>query len=449
MFSAKKLELKPLKPFVLRIREGYLVGLAMDPGEGSPCVNCVTLWLETRKVWVEPAKLSDLKVRRDVLADLIEANDGHVFYEITQDGMANRLETVVFPHPDCVCEKTNYVGPKKISENSNFAFSPLVQIKCARFATPSGNLWLTSASGQTPLKQKLVTVYAVQSEKQASRLLAVERWMKRAANDEISHRLETGDAVPVEALQTGDVEVRNAREGREKRTAYETLGAGATREEAILHGLFELAKQRTLKQYSSSVKNPMLIVGANNWLRMKVPFFLLQQFDLHLLFYPNSSQAWVVGLAAFSRMSVEEKPVFVFEAHAEVGKAVEGAIYRLLETVRSQDFDGESWNEKQSKQTSARASKLNMWWTHWIYRCPKISLKDVLHLEAYPKTVETWRDYYRDGQDKVSILAINHSLLPSTIRHLVRLEMASNEKASNVRNINGIATWSDFRDGLQ
>ena len=33
-----------LKPYVLKVKEGFLLGLAMDPEKGAPCANCVFLW---------------------------------------------------------------------------------------------------------------------------------------------------------------------------------------------------------------------------------------------------------------------------------------------------------------------------------------------------------------------------------------------------------------------
>ena len=82
----------------------------------------------------------------------------------------------------------------------------------------------------------------------------------------------------------------------------------------------------------------MLIVGANNWLRTRVPFFLLQQYDLHLLFYPNSMPSWVVGIAAFSRVKVDEKPIFAFGSASQIGNAMDLAVFKILELCRPDDL---------------------------------------------------------------------------------------------------------------
>ena len=91
--------------------------------------------------------------------------------------------------------------------------------------------------------------------------------------------------------------------------------------------------------------------------------------------------------------------------------------------------------------------KLGMWWTHWIYRCPKISLKDVLHLEPYPRSLEAWKDYFRDGQEKVSIVSVNNEAMPSQIRTLVRLNVES-DTAQVASNVQGIGIWRDFMNSL-
>ena len=145
----------------------------MDPKKGGPCAGCVELWLGNAMSSLQ-SSLSDLKIRRDILVDLMGENKGHVFHEITQDGSSTRLECVVFPHPDCQCDRNTYVGPEKLTDKTNFAFSPLVRVESTRFGTPDGNLWLTSATGQSPLTREHITVYGGGKEKCDSRLQAVE-----------------------------------------------------------------------------------------------------------------------------------------------------------------------------------------------------------------------------------------------------------------------------------
>lgn len=434
-----------LKPFLLKIREGFLLGLAPEPDQSSPCAGCVQMWLIDRDVNVERVELSALTVRRELIPELLAENNGHVFYEIDLDGTYTRLEAIVYPHPNCSCEKTNYIPPREITKRTNFAFSPLTQVKVARFGTPDGNLWLASATGEAPLAQETFTCYGVDKDKELARFKAVDEWMKRCVITDLPKRLSNGETVPAEILQTGNVELISR--SLPKQASFEGMGVGANKEEATLDALFGLAKVRTLKKYASNMKNPMLVVGANNWMRTKVPFYLLQQYDLHLLFYPNSTQAWVVGLAAFSRQRLDEKPAFVFAAEADIHKAIDQLFFKIVEVLRPSEPETEIPRVPE-EHPRGMGTKLHMWWTHWIYRCPKISLKDVLHLEPYPRNLEHWRNYFRDGQDLVSVLAVNNHYLPSQIRTLVKLKLSSSDPLHAVTNINGIGTWNDFRDAL-
>ena len=67
-----------LKSFLLHTRDGYLIGMAADPELGSPCPQCVRLWLVDRNVWVEHGEISELRIKQDLLATLIQDNKPHV-----------------------------------------------------------------------------------------------------------------------------------------------------------------------------------------------------------------------------------------------------------------------------------------------------------------------------------------------------------------------------------
>src|SRR5690606_14472761 len=151
---------------------GFLIGLAMPPEKGSPCVNCVLSWLRDRDVWAEIRLVSDLNVRKDVLAELIALNDNQVMYEISRMGDVTRMESVVFPHPECRCQKTGFVGKLEWNKNVNFAFSPIYQLKCARYGTPNGNLWLTAAAGEAPGSGHSISTFGVARDREASRFQA-------------------------------------------------------------------------------------------------------------------------------------------------------------------------------------------------------------------------------------------------------------------------------------
>ena len=174
----------------------------MEPKKGGPCAGCVELWLRQRNVELQRIAISDLKIRRDILVDLMSENKGHIFYEISRDGTCSRLDCVVFPHPECQCDRGQYIGPEKLTDKTNFAFSPLVRVESTRFGTPDGNLWLTSATGQSALTREMITVYGGGKEKCDSRLQAVESWLKRAAVADMSFRAARGETFGAEILPT-------------------------------------------------------------------------------------------------------------------------------------------------------------------------------------------------------------------------------------------------------
>jgi hypothetical protein len=285
----------------------------------------------------------------------------------------------------------------------------------------------------------------VERDKEVSRKKAVDEWMKKAIEADLPIRVRRGELIASEVLQTGDFELMKRDQSSEN--ILSAMGAGPNREEATLNALIDLAKATTLRRYAHSMKNPMLIVGANEYIRSKAPFFLLQQYDLHLLFYPNSMQAWVVGLVAVSRQRTDEKPVFVFSAHTDIKEALDQLFCKILEALKPEEQITGSPVLRRDKADSI-SSQMNMWWIHWIYRCSKINLKDILSLESYSRKLSQWRDYYRDGQEEASILSVNNPYLPTQIRTVVKVQIPLRDRIHNVRNINGIGTWSDFRDAL-
>jgi hypothetical protein len=438
-----------LSPFVLRFNEGYLIGLAAEPGEGSPCVHCCELWLTRRRITSERLTVNDLPVRKELITELVAGNSPHVFYEVAKDGTASRLDCWVFPHPLCGCNREGFVVPGHKAKKINFAFSPITQLKCARFTTPSGNVWLTSASGASPLSENTIQVYAAGRDREASRLAAVDEWLKRAAFAELAMGVTQGRPSVVEDFRTGKLDMASA--NSLMGMIPEGVGAGNNREQATLNAMCALARSRTLRKYSSTMKSPMLMVGTNNWVRNRVPFYLLQQYDLHLLFYPNSTPTWVVGLAAVSRVSTVEPPVFVFGSGADITDALDSVLLKMLERCRPADWQrediGNEATAERDRNKLQRQSKLGLWWTHWIYRCPKISLKDVLHLEPYKPTVQHWREYFNDGQEKLSLMELNTPFIPTGLRSVVKVN-SPQEAQQGVRNVNGIATWASFAEAV-
>jgi hypothetical protein len=433
-----------LKPFVLKLRYGYLLGAAVDPDKGAPCAGCYSKWLTQRNVWNEPCALDDLLVRRELVAELLSENSAHICYEIAFDGTSTRLDNLVFPHPDCNCDKQNYQVNTSLNKSTNFAFSPIFEIKSARFGTPDGNQWLTSATGEALMSREKKTGYGVDANKEASRQKAVAEWLKQSVAVDLPVRLQFGENLSSEVLPSG---MHGILQKSSLNVGEVTTGAGASREEAILDALVEMAKKETLQKYSATGKNPMLVVGANNWIRTQVPFFLLQQYDLHLLFYPNAMQAWVVGLAAFSRQKVEAKPIFCFAADVDMVTALKKVLGQILKICQPGEWI-EPVSAGEDPDQALKNARLNLWWTHWIYRCSKVSLKDLLHLEKYAGLLDDWRNYFRDGQEPVTVVNLNSSGLPTKLKYLVGVYRPESSQVLPRRNVRGIGTWANFRDNL-
>jgi hypothetical protein len=192
------------------------------------------------------------------------------------------------------------------SKRLNFAFSSILQIKSTRYGTQNGNVWLSIATQDN---------------------------------------------------------------------GTTTFGYGNDKEESRINAAFPDTKSKDVAQhvvnhFQSQHKQPMLIVGANNWVRQYVPFYLLQEYDIFTLFYPNSLNTWVCGIMAMSRTNPRAKPIWSFDSNQTSEKALKNALWGLIH--QTMDCELEEHNPK-----------LNVWATQWIYKCPKIGLRDILALEKY------------------------------------------------------------------
>jgi GGDEF domain-containing protein len=176
-----------------------------------------------------------------------------------------------------------------------------------------------------------------------------------------------------------------------------TYGVGASKEEAnnvaVDGGLkFEEPTPRSLMDLE---KPPKLVVGANNFLRNKVPFFLLQQYDLFLFIHPSPEGESRVGILSMPRMKYgEEKYLSVFGS--DINKAIDSAIGALL-IQRAANLDEVTDPENKLPARDDKAEKRAAWLTHWIYRQEKVSLKalgdadTVLHQDPIPPDSEIER----------------------------------------------------------
>lgn len=273
----------------LKIRDGWLIG-------NAPCQRCIELWLTERNVHHEPCELSDIPNHLSFFNLPIG-----IFYEVYSDNTYTKLDCYIEKNPNCICNNNTI---KAQTKKLNFAFSSIREIKCARYGTPTGNLWVASAT-----KRGITTLAASDNREDARNKAALPNTM------------------PIE------------------------------------------------EQYG----NPLLIVGTSTWIRERVPFFLLQQFDIHLLFYPTSKEVYQIGILAQSRIG-QQPPIFVYGQGASTIDAIMNAIYELVVFVVPDEWKTDKENAKElSKLDKVR----HLWYTNWIYRQAKVSLRDILHLESY------------------------------------------------------------------
>jgi len=117
---------------------------------------------------------------------------------------------------------------------------------------------------------------------------------------------------------------------------------------------------------SEGFKSPMLVVGANAYMRdtasrLKVKGFA--DWDMHLLFFPTADNVYRVGILGVSRHNDNQAFLSCGEADT-VDRAINNAF-------RSEHV-----------AIDLRPHAM-LWLQHAIYRCPKVALKDLLSLESY------------------------------------------------------------------
>jgi hypothetical protein len=163
-------------------------------------------------------------------------------------------------------------------------------------------------------------------------------------------------------------------------------GVGLTRDESRKNALGGKTPGKTghpdfipeIGKEAAEHKQGHLVVGANNYLRNKLPFFLLQQYDHHIIHHQDEQGTHHVGVIALHRQHPDHAPI-VTHASGETGeKALTGALHQQLIEARPTEFDEDHNPVSSQKSGAPHQSKKNTWLTHWIYRQPKKSLKDLL-----------------------------------------------------------------------
>lgn len=397
---------------VFRISTGYLLGFFPESNIASPCARCIEKWLTEQNEFLEKASPEEIVVRQDLVKELEIQKDPHTLYEVTPKGEAIKHENLVFPHPNCSCNKSNFILPQEPKiESLSLNFSPIKKTLSARIASPTGNKWLTCFQNNS------IVAYGVSANKGEARKFALLEFIKK-----YFHMVQTPQKLLSEfGTHFLSNESVFQSSGLNENSYLDVEGMGLTAKEAMMNSLHELAKQHTLKRFANLARNPMLVIGAENWVREQLPFYVLQNYDVHLLFYPNSMPSWVVGIVAINRKSTESAPVFVFSSGPGIFNVIEDALNKLLIHIRPEE-GLEEWPPASIK-SAPRNSKLNTWWNAWVYRCVKITLKDILHLEDYSNDTQVWKDYFKDGQQEVLLLQNSSQFIPENLFYIQRIRI--------------------------
>lgn len=128
-----------------------------------------------------------------------------------------------------------------------------------------------------------------------------------------------------------------------------------------------------------SKKPPMLVVGGNNFLKDYIDTRLEKNYNVFVFFYPTNKAVWVMGLFLMHKQDIT-KYYAVYSEDCNIKNAITKCFQCVYDIV---DF-------KPNKDVFTKnEEKLAIWITNWVYRLPKISLKDILHLEDYEEEQKT------------------------------------------------------------
>jgi hypothetical protein len=122
---------------------------------------------------------------------------------------------------------------------------------------------------------------------------------------------------------------------------------------------YGLGYGQKIMRNENGFKSPLLVVGANNYIRENTKPEILKAWDIHILFFPTSECTWRVG-ALYISSSNESTMLKVCE-----GINIENALKQCLEAP---------------KNALALHTKSIAWLNMAVYRCNKIALKEVLEL---------------------------------------------------------------------
>lgn len=132
---------------------------------------------------------------------------------------------------------------------------------------------------------------------------------------------------------------------------------------------YGLGYGQTIPANGASFKPPLVVVGANIYLRERIKRDVLQDWDVTLLFFPTSKAVYTVGVLYVSRKDNGIVSLDVCEGNT-VSEALGDALAELTAHPILNDV-------------ITLKPQAIMWLASSIYACPKISLNEVLRLEAF------------------------------------------------------------------
>lgn len=140
---------------------------------------------------------------------------------------------------------------------------------------------------------------------------------------------------------------------------------------------YNLGMMQVILKDEPGFKFPMMIVGANSHIHQHIKHSIAKYYDVHLFFSPNDTTEYYVSALVMSR-TLDTEPYII----TSYEKSSSHAILKLFENVNSTFFvKGNVVNPLDA--LSPIDKRKGLWINNSMYRCAKISLKDVLHLETY------------------------------------------------------------------
>ena len=194
----------------------------------------------------------------------------------------------------------------------NYAFTSTQSLKVNRYGSPNGNIWIAEARG------------------------------------------DNGNVFHAAAKDKDEA----------RRRAYHRESRGGTGNPGFMPSVGQ----------TGSDNDGSLVVGSNQHLRERIPFFAIQRYDHHI-FHKLTSQGHQAGIVALSRTNPDEPPMYIHANGKTSDEALDNVIHQaVIEHSKNLKDGDEPLPAKSVKNQHAK----NIWLTHAIYRAPKRSLRDVL-----------------------------------------------------------------------